>query len=92
MQTYLACFDITDDKIRYRVGKLLGSFGNRVQKSVFEVRFKQATQMMQVRKEIFDLIEDTDDCRFYAICLSCRRKSLDCAGGQVAVFPSAIVV
>jgi len=92
MQTYLACFDITDDKIRYRVGKLLGSFGNRVQKSVFEVRFKRASQMVQVRKEIFDLIEDNDDCRFYSICLNCRRKSLDCTGERVAVFPAAIVL
>ena len=92
MQTYLACFDITDDKIRYRVGKLLGSFGNRVQNSVFEVRFKRPSQMLQVRDEISDLLEDTDDCRFYSLCLSCRRKSQDCAGQQIAVFPAAIVI
>ena len=92
MQTYLACFDITDDKIRYRVSKLLGGFGNRVQKSVFEVRFKRASQMARVKQQIFDLLEDTDDCRFYAICLNCRRKSQDCAGEQIAVFPAAIVI
>ena len=92
MNTYLACFDISDDKVRYRVGKILGSFGNRVQKSVYEVRFKRAAQMERIRAEILDLLEASDDCRFYSICLSCRRKSHDCAGDKIAVFPTAIVI
>ena len=92
MQTYLACFDITDDRTRYRVGKLLGSYGDRVQKSVYEVRFKRTTQMHRVRTEIQQILDEDDDCRFYSICQNCRRKSLDGSGDPVAVFPSIIVV
>ncbi len=33
---YLVCFDIVSDKIRYRVVKCLKTYGQRVQKSVFE--------------------------------------------------------
>ncbi len=33
---YLVCYDITDDRERRRIGKLLEGFGVRVQRSVFE--------------------------------------------------------
>ena len=33
---FLVCFDISDDRIRYRTVKVLKGFGKRVQKSVFE--------------------------------------------------------
>lgn len=35
---YLAAYDISDDRERSRLDKLLKGFGFRVQKSVFEVR------------------------------------------------------
>ena len=35
MNLYLACFDITDDGNRTRVGKHLAVYGQRVQRSVF---------------------------------------------------------
>ena len=37
MEVYVACFDISDDRQRTRVGKVLLRHGDRVQKSVFEI-------------------------------------------------------
>ena len=33
---YVVCFDISDNRVRYRVVKVLKGCGRRVQKSVFE--------------------------------------------------------
>ena len=30
MKFYLACFDVSDDRVRYRVGKALAEYGVRV--------------------------------------------------------------
>lgn len=37
MSLYIAAYDITDDKARQRVAKVLLSYGTRLQKSVFEI-------------------------------------------------------
>ena len=41
MHIYLACFDISDDKNRDRAGKELLTYGDRVQKSVFEIAIRR---------------------------------------------------
>lgn len=40
MDTWLLCYDITDDRRRDRVASWLLRFGERVQKSVFEITVK----------------------------------------------------
>ena len=92
MQAYLACFDITDDRTRYRVGKCLGEFGVRVQKSVFEIALEQPEELELLRRELRPMLESGDDIRFYALCRSCRRKSHDIDGLRVAEFPAALII
>ena len=49
---YAVVYDITDDKERTRIARLLKSYGFRVQKSVFECRLTKADK----KKLINDLI------------------------------------
>jgi CRISPR-associated protein Cas2 len=92
MQAYLACFDVSDDRVRYRVGKYLGEFGVRVQKSVFEIAVEKPDELELLRRELRPMLESGDDLRFYALCRSCRQKSHDVDGLRVAEFPAALIV
>lgn len=92
MHIYLACFDITDDKSRNKIGKMLGSYGDRVQYSVFEISIEHPQALDQLRQEMEPLLEPGDSLRFYHLCQSCREKSHDEQGYRIATFPAAIVV
>jgi CRISPR-associated protein Cas2 len=92
MKYYLIAFDITDDKIRLNVGKQLLRYGNRVQKSVFEVRVKNINELDKLMEKCNALIEKDDDIRYYLLCASCRKQSLDAKGQAVMEVPIAIIV
>lgn len=92
MQLYLVCFDISDDRIRYQVGRALQEYGTRVQRSVFEVSVPGDTQLKALREKIADLLESGDDCRFYCLCKSCRQSSTDVSGNRVAYQPAVVLI
>ncbi len=93
MQAYLACFDISDDQIRDRAGRLLLQHGNRVQRSVFEVSFRNETELVQLKLQLRELpLEDGDDIRFYALCRSCRRACHRLDDQRIARFPAAVIL
>lgn len=92
MHTYLACFDITDDKIRTKVGHRLGRFGNRVQYSVFEIAVKTPKEFTALTQELSAMLEEGDSLRFYHLCLHCVKKSQDQHGAPVAVEPAGILI
>ena len=72
---YLVCFDITDDRIRYRVVKALKSYGLRVQKSVFECSQLSEESFLKMKNRIEDLIDHAEDSvRYYHICRGCVRR------------------
>lgn len=67
----IVSYDVSDDRRRTKIAKVLLNFGVRVQKSVFECRIddRQYLKMKaQVDKEI-DAEEDS--VRYYSICLRC---------------------
>jgi CRISPR-associated protein Cas2 len=92
MLVYLACFDIVDDRTRYQVGKALAEYGERVQKSVFEISLHSDTQLKALKEELRPLLDPDDDLRFYALCKACRGRSHTVAGQPVALFPAAVVI
>jgi len=72
---FLVCFDISDDRIRYRVVKILKSFGKRVQKSVFECGNLTEERFLKMKNGIDDLIDQGEDSvRYYLLCRGCLRK------------------
>jgi CRISPR-associated protein Cas2 len=72
---YVVAFDISDDRIRYRVVKVLKGYGYRVQKSVFECPDLSDDRLLRLRKRLEALIDvTTDSVRYYAQCGSCLKK------------------
>ncbi|MEJ5300491.1 MAG: CRISPR-associated endonuclease Cas2 [Thermodesulforhabdaceae bacterium] len=74
---YVVTFDISDDRIRYRVVKVLKGYGYRVQKSVFECPHLTEEKLMRLVRRLEALIDfKTDSIRYYAQCGSCLNKVL----------------
>ena len=71
---YTIAYDITNDKRRNRVAKILKDFGKRVQYSVFECNTdRQAFLRLQNRLEkVIDFGEDT--ITFYHLCAACEKQ------------------
>lgn len=92
MHTYLACFDITDDKQRRTVSRTLEHYGLRVQYSVFEISVKNQLELDNLKQELLEIIESDDDIRFYHLCLACRKKSASVDDKRIAQYPLAVVV
>ena len=64
---YLVCYDVTHDRRRDRVARLLEGYGLRVQKSVFEcVLTPDQYQLLQQRFQTKRYLNpDEDQIRFY---------------------------
>lgn len=69
---YVVCFDISDDRTRYRVAKVLKGYGYRVQKSVFECPQLTEKQLLTLMDRLERLIDrTTDTVRYYRQCRAC---------------------
>ena len=92
MEVYVACFDITDDRLRRRVGDLLLHYGERVQRSVFEIVVRDRRDLDGLREELRALVGEDDDIRFYRLCAACRGSSATLAGDAVAAPPAVVIL
>jgi len=63
MEVYVACFDISDDGLRTRAGKVLLCHGDRVQKSVFEISVRDRAELEGIRRELVEIVGDDDNIR-----------------------------
>ncbi|OQX18714.1 MAG: CRISPR-associated endonuclease Cas2 [Desulfobulbaceae bacterium A2] len=69
---YVICFDISDDRVRYRAVKVVKGLGYRVQKSVFEFPHMTEHQLLTLKNKLEALIDhDTDSIRYYRLCRAC---------------------
>ena len=71
---YTVAYDITNDKRRNRVAKILKDFGTRIQYSVFECNTdRRALLRLQSQLEkVIDFAEDT--ITFYHLCAACEKQ------------------
>lgn len=71
---YTVAYDITDDKRRNKVAKILKDFGSRIQYSVFECNTdRRALLRLRSRLEkVIDFSEDT--ITFYHLCAACEKQ------------------
>jgi len=68
-------YDISSDRRRSRVCKLLKDYGERVQYSVFECLLRP-DDLKRLRERLKPLlVPEEDDVRFYRLCENCRRKA-----------------
>ncbi len=70
MVRLVVAYDITDDRRRVRLHRLLLGFGDPVQFSVFECELS-AGQTKEVRRRVRRLLRPGDRVRFYALCEHC---------------------
>lgn len=93
MEVYVVSFDIHDDGRRRRIGEALLGYGERVQRSVFEVSVRDRAQLDGLCAELKGLIEPgDDDVRLYRLCANCRGVSFSLSGEAVAHFPALLIV
>jgi len=96
MKTWLVCYDISDDKKRTRTGKLLEQYGERVQKSVFEINMKNSGQLNVLKQDLRLILQDEDydeaNVRFYTLCKNCRKDSQDLHGNDIGNQPATIII
>ncbi|MBF0202435.1 MAG: CRISPR-associated endonuclease Cas2 [Desulfamplus sp.] len=70
----LVCFDIVDDRVRYRVVKTLKGYGVRVQKSVFECSDMTEHRFLKLMADVEKHIDHGEDTvRYYPLCRACVR-------------------
>lgn len=72
---YLVCFDIVNDRARQRVVKCLKSYGERVQKSVFECSYLTEEKFLKMKNRLEDLVDIGEDTiRYYPLCRLCIKN------------------
>ncbi|MEW6221289.1 MAG: CRISPR-associated endonuclease Cas2 [Thermodesulfobacteriota bacterium] len=72
---YLISFDVSDDRVRYRVVKALKGCGVRVQKSVFECPDLTEKRLAKLQTRLAGLIDHlTDSVRYYRLCGNCLQE------------------
>lgn len=76
-------YDISEDKRRTKVHKILKSYGQWMQYSVFECCLTD-TQYAKLRARLSKVIKpDQDSVRFYFLCACCQAKIERIGGEQV---------
>jgi CRISPR-associated protein Cas2 len=75
-------YDIPEDKRRTKIHKILKSYGQWMQYSVFECADLTPTQYARLRSRLHKLIKpDEDSIRFYFLCACCQGK-IERIGGE----------
>jgi len=70
----VVAYDITDDKRRNKVAKILEQYGVRINFSVFECLFTES-QYQKIRQMIASQIDTREDTIvYYQICVNCFTK------------------
>ncbi len=71
---YVVAYDISDNRRRTRVHKILSGFGKWTQYSVFECFLSEKERVMLMEKLRKVLRAEEDSVRFYPLCAACVAK------------------
>ena len=88
----LVSYDISDDKRRQRVAKLLEGFGVRVLESVFECDLT-GPQWAKLQRRLLRLLNaERDRARAYFLCETCAAKTEIVGGGTIERSPATYII
>ncbi len=77
-------YDIAEDKRRTKIHKILKSYGQWMQFSVFECADLSETEYAKLRSRLAKMIKpETDSVRFYFLCACCEQKVERIGGEEV---------
>ncbi|WP_017326888.1 CRISPR-associated endonuclease Cas2 [Synechococcus sp. PCC 7336] len=78
---FVVSYDVSDDKRRTKIHRVLKSYGQWMQFSLFECELTE-TQYAKLRMRLNQLIDaECDSVRFYFLCKCCRHK-VERIGGE----------
>lgn len=78
---YVIAYDISDDRRRSKVHKILSGFGTWTQYSLFECFLSRKELILLKAKLARHLDENHDSVRFYPLCAACV-KAVETVGGS----------
>lgn len=88
----LIAYDITANRRRNRLVKLLNAYGSRVNLSVFECRLGRE-DYAELRKKTSQVINPHhDSVLFYELCLNCQRRMMKIGCGSRSKEAAGVVV
>jgi CRISPR-associated protein Cas2 len=91
MTKIVIMYDISDNRTRTRLFKLLKRYGEPVQLSIFEAIISEA-QFAEMRGEVTRLIgSDAGRVRYYEICQACNRDIAVFGQARTTVLPSIYI-
>lgn len=74
---YVIAYDIEEDRVRTRIAAVLGGYGTRVQKSVFECNLEPDALERLTRSLAEELtVAPGGDTRIYRLCADCYDASV----------------
>jgi CRISPR-associated protein Cas2 len=89
---YAISYDISDDRRRLRVAKVLQDFGQRVQRSVFEANL-EAAELERLRGRVEKHLNQAEDSlRIYPLCAACLPRVEVLGWGVVSQDPEVIII
>ena len=71
---YVVSYDISDDKKRNKVAKILFDFGKRVQYSVFECILED-DHLKKMVGRLERVVSQEDSVRIYPLCMKCKSSA-----------------
>ncbi len=72
---YIIAFDVSNDKVRRKLTKILLTKGVRIQESVFAVNLKKH-EVHQIEKKLEKTLDKQGIIHIFNICSGCAKKSL----------------
>ena len=90
---YLVCYDVSDDKRRTNIAKILLAYGDRVQYSVFEVMIQSKSQFNALCEQLQKIVDEEQDAdvRLYPLCGQCG-AAVSLKGDSIADIPAVIIL
>lgn len=89
---YVLAYDLSDDRRRAKIARLMESLGERVQGSVFEAWLTPPELNRLVAKAKKILHEREDSLRIYMLCAACRGKIRVEGQGKPLPPPDVVIV
>lgn len=89
---YVLAYDLSDDRRRAKIARLMESLGERVQGSVFEAWLTPAELNRLIARTKKILNEREDSLRIYTLCAACRGKVRVEGQGKPLPPPDVVIV
>lgn len=85
---YVVSYDVSSDKLRYKVARILEGYGRRVQYSVFECRLTES-QFEELYQKLALVLSGSGEngVRIYHLCGKCEKKIQTIGTGETVLRP-----